>query len=78
MLLWLWCRLATAVWFALLAWEPPYAAGAALKKANTPPKKNKKNPTFGEGGEGHVVVSKNENMLQILDYFPVETSTYLR
>ena len=30
-LLWLWCRLAAAVLIRPLAWEPPYAAGAALK-----------------------------------------------
>ena len=36
-LLWLWCRLASAAPVRLLAWELPYAAGAALKK----PKKTK-------------------------------------
>ena len=30
-LLWLWCRPAAAGLIQLLAWEPPYAAGAALK-----------------------------------------------
>ena len=30
-LLWLWCRLAAAALVGLLAWEPPYATGAALK-----------------------------------------------
>ena len=30
-LLWLWCRLAAVAPIGLLAWEPPYAAGAALK-----------------------------------------------
>ena len=29
---WLWCRLAAAVPFRPLAWEPPYATSAALKK----------------------------------------------
>ena len=28
----LWCRPAAAVAFQLLAWEPPYAVGKALKK----------------------------------------------
>ena len=32
-LLWLWCRLAAAAPIGPLAWEPPYAAGAALEKA---------------------------------------------
>ena len=31
-LLWLWCRLAAVAPFRRLAWEPPYAADAALKK----------------------------------------------
>ena len=30
-LLWLWCRPAAVVLIQPLAWEPPYAAGAALK-----------------------------------------------
>ena len=32
MLLWLWCRLAAAVPSQPLAWELPYAVGAALEK----------------------------------------------
>ena len=31
-LLWLWCRLAAVALIQPLAWEPPYDAGAALKK----------------------------------------------
>ena len=31
-LLWLWHRLAAVVVISPLAWEPPYAAGTALKK----------------------------------------------
>ena len=30
-----WCRLAAAAPISLLAWEPPYAAGVALKKKKT-------------------------------------------
>ena len=30
-LLWLWCKAATIAPIRPLAWEPPYAAGAALK-----------------------------------------------
>ena len=37
-LLWLWRRPAATALFRPLAWEPPYAAGAALEK----PKKKKK------------------------------------
>ena len=31
-LLWLWCRPAATAPIRLLAWEPPYAMGVALKK----------------------------------------------
>ena len=31
-LAWLWCRLAAAALIQPLGWEPPYAAGAALKR----------------------------------------------
>ena len=31
-LLWLWCRLAATALIGPLAWEPPYAVGAALKR----------------------------------------------
>ena len=37
-LLWLWCRLAAAALGPPLAWELPYAVGAALNR----PKKKKK------------------------------------
>ena len=30
-LLWLWCRPAVTAWIRPLAWESPYAVGAALK-----------------------------------------------
>ena len=30
-LLWLWCRLAAVALIRLLAWDPPYAVGVALK-----------------------------------------------
>ena len=32
-LLWLWCRLASTAPIRPLAWEPPYATGVALEKA---------------------------------------------
>ena len=42
-LLWLWCRPAAAAPICPLAWEPPYAVGAALKRKNeTKQKQNKK------------------------------------
>ena len=36
----LWCRTAAVAPIAPLAWEPPYAAGAALKRQMTINKKN--------------------------------------
>ena len=39
-LLWLWCRLVATALIQPLAWEPPYAAGAALERAKRQKKKN--------------------------------------
>ena len=41
MLLWLWCRQAAVAPIGPLAWEPPYAVGAALKKQNIAKKEYK-------------------------------------
>ena len=41
-LLWLWRRLAATAPNESLAWEHPYATGAALEKARRPKKKKKK------------------------------------
>ena len=41
-LLWLWRRLAAVALIRPLAWDPPYTAGAALKKAKKKKKKKKK------------------------------------
>jgi len=41
-LLWLWCRLAAVAPIRALAWEPPYAAGMALKSQKKKKKKKKK------------------------------------
>ena len=40
-LLWLWPKLAAVVLTHPLAWEPPYAAGEALKKKKKKKKKKK-------------------------------------
>ena len=40
-LLWLWCRPAVTAPIRPLAWEPPYAAGAALEKAKRQKEKKK-------------------------------------
>ena len=39
-LLWLWCRLAAVALIGPLTWDPPYAAGVALKSKNKQTKKN--------------------------------------
>ena len=41
--LWLWCRPVATALIRPLAWEPPYATGAAPKKTNK--QTNKKTPT---------------------------------
>ena len=40
-LLWPWCRLAATAPIRLLAWEPPYAAGAAQEMAKRQKKEKK-------------------------------------
>ena len=40
-LLWLWCRPAPTALVRPLAWEPPYAIGAALEMAKKKKKKKK-------------------------------------
>ena len=44
--LWLWCRLAAIALIGPLAWEPPYAAGAALKIQKDKKHKNKNKKLF--------------------------------
>ena len=51
---WLWCRPAAAALIRPLAWEPPNAMGAALKRPKTKKKKQKKNLAlyeFFSGGQ---------------------------
>ena len=45
-LLWLWCRPAATALLRPLAWEPTYAAGAALKKEKIKDKKGNKNSSL--------------------------------
>ena len=47
-LLWLWRRLAATALIRLLAWEPSYATGAALKRQKTKDKK-KEFPSWPSG-----------------------------
>ena len=53
-LLWLWCRVVAVALIRALAWEPPYATGAALKKQKQNKTKQNKKPRtvkkiMGEG-----------------------------
>ena len=49
-LLWLWCRLAAVAPIGPLAWEPPYATGAAKEKEK---KKKKKKKRIGHHSKSH-------------------------
>ena len=53
-LLWLWRRLVATALIRPLAWEPPYAAGAALEKG----KKTKKKKIIKEHSGQEAVFSK--------------------
>ena len=53
-LLWLWCRPAAAASIGPLAWEPPYAAGAAQEMAKSQKaKKKKKKKREGQRRRSH-------------------------
>ena len=47
-LLWLWCKLAATAPIHPLAWEPPYAVGAALKGQKTKKKEKKRKENEAE------------------------------
>ena len=58
MLLWLWCRPAATAPIGPLAWEPPYAVGAAQEMAKRQKEKKKtkncsKTAVEGEGQRRH-------------------------
>ena len=62
-LLWLWRRLVATALTGLLAWEPPYAVGVALKVKKTKKKKKnikweKNSSASGTGKTGQVHVNK--------------------
>ena len=46
-LLWLWCRPVATALIRLLAWEPPYAVGTALKRQKKKKLKHKNKPKHG-------------------------------
>ena len=64
-LLWLWCRPVATAPIRPLAWEPPYASGAALKKKKT---KNKKTPVC-KNIKDYVWFSKCRKVARFIDLF---------
>ena len=57
-LLWLWYRLAAAALIQLLAWEPPYAEGMALRRQKKEKKRKKKRKKKIRGrASGHHCIS---------------------
>ena len=57
-LLWLWCRAVAVALIRPLAWEPPYATGAALKKKKK--KKDKKTKHNKKPPKNHHVLITKE------------------
>ena len=67
-LLWLWCRTAAAAPTGPLAWELPYATGAALKRQKEK-RKNKQKTTINYASEEikfHVLYTIHDQKLRIL------------
>mgnify|MGYP007113924879 CR=1 FL=1 len=61
MLPWLWCRLGATALIGPLAWELPYAMGAALKRQNnTKQNKTTKFPKLKDLGD-YLVVNMKKN-----------------
>ena len=67
-LLWLWCRPAAVALIGPLAWEPPYAAGAALRRQK---KKKKKKPK----GQTNKKQQKQISQFQRKEFFEDFNST---
>ena len=56
-LLWPWRRLAATAPIGPLAWEPPYAAGAAQEMVKRPKKQQKKNQQSSKYEIHHLVLN---------------------
>ena len=59
-LLWLWRKLAAVVWIGPLAWEPPYASGAALKRQKTKKERKEHSKIYLEMQKNKIVLNKNK------------------
>ena len=62
-LLWLWCRMVATAPIRPLAWEPPYAAGAALKRQKD--KKINKVQYLGSSPRGTVERNPSRNYEEV-------------
>ena len=74
MLLWLWRRLAAVAPTGLLAWEPPYAMGAALKSKKKKKKKKKETPHVGRNPVGLMSPEAMSLSLKYLAYSSIKYS----
>ena len=77
MLLWLWCGPAATAQIRPLAWEPPYAVGAALKKQKTKKKKKERKKEKNIFRKKKVIF-ETWNLLYVRKYIPfVKNNSYL-
>ena len=63
-LLWLWCRLAATAPVRPLAWEPPYALGAALKR-----QKDKRQLFIEFVTHNRIITSEVKNILLVSGHY---------
>ena len=75
MRLWLWCRLAVTALIRPLAWDPPDAAGAALRRQKT---KNKLNPRFPRDSERWEETNATETGSRAPSSFAVSVTGWTR
>ena len=66
-LVWLWCRPAATALIRSLAWEPPYAAGAAIKKDQKKKKKREKKITNVHHFSALFMVQRREELISSED-----------
>ena len=64
-LLWLWCRPAAIARIRPLAWEPPYATGAAQKMAKDKKKKKLKTRTQADTHMPMFIIIHNSQKVEI-------------
>ena len=79
-LLWLWCRLVATAQIRPLAWEPPYAAGVALKRTEDQKKKRKKSLCYSPlcllcivpvtWGVCHYLLNERKGIFSLCEHIP--------